>query len=43
MKYKPEFPYSEFKKPAMDLEYVINEDDIYDEVDVIRKLFSFSE
>ena len=43
MKYKPEFPYSEFKKPAMDLEYVINEDDIYDEVDVIRKLFNFSE
>ena len=28
VKCKPEFPYSEFKKSAMDLEYVINEADI---------------
>ena len=43
MKYKHEFPYSEFKKPVMDLEYVINEVDIHDEVDVVGKLFNFSE
>ena len=43
VKCKPEFPYSEFKKSAMDLEYVINEADIYDEVDVIGKLFNSSE
>ena len=42
-KYKPEFPYSEFKKPTMDLEYVINEAEIYDEVDIVGKLFNFSE
>ena len=27
----------------MDLEYVINEADIYDEADVVGKLFNFSE
>ena len=43
MKYKPEFPYSEFKKPVIDLEYVINEADIYDEVDAVGKLFNFNE
>ena len=43
VKYKPEFPYSEFKIPAMDLDYAINEADIYDEVDVVGKLFNFSE
>ena len=43
VKYKSEFPYGEFKKPVMDLEYVINEADIYDEVDVVGKLFNFSE
>ena len=31
------------RKPARSLEYVINETDIYDEVDVVRKLFSFRE
>ena len=41
--YKPEFPYSEFKKPTMDLEYVINEAEIYDEADIVGKLFNFSE
>lgn len=43
IKYKPEFRYNEFKKPAMDLEYVINKADKYDEVDVAGKLFNFSE
>ena len=43
VKYKLEFPYSEFKKPEMDLEYVINEADINDEVDVVGKLLNFSE
>ena len=43
MKYKPEFPHNEFKKPAMDLQYVINKADIYDKVDVAGKLFNFSE
>ena len=41
--YKPEFPYSEFKKPIVQLDYVINEAEIYDEVDIMRKLFNFSE
>ena len=41
--YKPEFQYSEFKKPTVDLEYIINEADVYDEVDIIGKLFSLGE
>ena len=43
VKYKSEFPYSEFKKPAMDSQYAINEADIYHAVDVVKKLFNFSE
>ena len=43
IKYKPEFRYSEFKNPEMDLEYVINKAEIYNEVDVVGKLFNFSE
>ena len=43
VKYKPELPYSKFKKLALDLEYVINEADRYDEVVVVGKLFNFSE
>ena len=42
-KYKPEFPYSEFKKPVIDLDYVINKADIYDEVDFVGKLLNLSE
>ena len=42
VKYKPEFPYSNFKKPATDSEYVINKANIYDGVDVVGKLLNFS-
>lgn len=42
VKYKPEFPYSKLKKPATVSEYVINEADIYDEVDALGKLLNFS-
>jgi len=42
-KYKPEFKFTEFKKPITTLAYVINEADIYDEIDVIGKIFNFSE
>ena len=43
VKYKTEFQYSQFKKPVMDLEYVIKEAEIYDEVDVVGMFFNFSE
>ena len=32
VKYKTEFPYTEFKKPAIDLEYLINKDGIFDKL-----------
>ena len=42
-KYKPEFPFAEFKKPITDLAFVINESDIYDEVDIAGKVYNFTE
>ena len=41
--YIPEFQYSEFKKPTVDLEYIINEANVYDEVDIIGKTVQFGE
>ena len=39
-KYRPEFSCEELKKPLMDLTYLVNEADVYDEIDFIVKVFN---
>ena len=41
-KYKPEFTFTEFKKPIVDLAFIINESDVYDEVDIAVKVTNIS-
>ena len=43
MKYKPEFPYKDQKNQECIWNYVINEADIYYEVDVVGNLFNICE
>lgn len=42
-KYKPEFQITEFKKPLIDISYIINRSEIYEEVDIVAKVFNVSE
>ena len=41
-KYKPEFEFTEYKRPSVSLEYIINESQIYEQVNIIGKIYAFS-
>ena len=41
-KYKPEFTFTKFKKPIVDLAFIVNESDVYDEVDIAVKVANIS-
>ena len=41
-KYKPEFQFKEFVRPNVDLAYVVNQAEIYEEIHFVGKTFAIS-